>query len=85
MYDAYVYINDGTNKAASVTPITSLNNILDAIDPITGGVLKPQVINGRQTLGNLVYDCYIEGEIVKVPGDLNGQGVMIIPIKVILP
>lgn len=84
-YDAFVYINDGANKAATVTAVTSLNNILDAIDPITGGVLKPSPLSDRQTLGNIVYDCWIEGEVVKVPGDLNGQGVMVIPIKVILP
>jgi hypothetical protein len=85
MYDAFIFINDGANKAASVTAITTLNNIADSIDPRYGGVLKPEVNSGRQTLGNLVWDCYIEGEIVKVPGDLNGQGVLVIPIKVIIP
>jgi len=84
-YDAYIFTNDGMNKAALVTPITTLNNILDAIDPVTNGVLVPDKLSDRQTLSGLVYDCYIEGEVVKVPGDLNGQGVLIIPIKVILP
>ena len=85
MYHAFIYINDGANTSPLVTPITTLNNILDAIDPITGGVLKPQVMSGKQTLGGLVFDCYIEGEPEKVPGDLDGQGLMTIPIKVILP
>lgn len=85
MYDAYIFINDGMNKAAQLTPITTINNILDSIDPITDGVLVPDMVSQKQTLGNLVYDCYIEGEIVKVPGDINGQGVLIIPIKVIMP
>ena len=85
MYHAFIYINDGANKAASVTPITTLNNILDSIDPRYGGVLKPDNVSNRQTLGNLVWDCYIEGEPEKMPGDLDGQGLMIIPIKVIMP
>lgn len=85
MYHAFIYINDGANKAPIVTPITTLNNILDSIDPRYGGVLKPDVISNRQTLGNLVYDCYIEGEPEKMPGDLDGQGLMTIPIKVIMP
>lgn len=85
MYHAFIYINDGANKAAVVTPITTLNNILDSIDPVFGGVLKPQTMSNRQTLGGLVYDCYIDGEPEKVPGDLDGQGLMTIPIKVIMP
>lgn len=84
-FEAFIYINDGSNKAATVTPMTSLDNIADAIDPRTNGVLAPEVISNRQTLGGLIYDCYIEGEIIMVPGDMNGQGVMVIPILVIMP
>jgi hypothetical protein len=79
-YECFIFIDDGTDPNA--VPITVLNPLIDAIDPVNGGVLTPG-INGRQTLGGIVMDCYIEGEIIKVPGDLDGQGAAIIPIKVI--
>lgn len=78
--DAYLFISTGMDP--NTVPITTLNNLIDAIDPVSGGVLAPND-HGRQTLGGLVTDCYIEGTITKVPGDLDGQGVAIIPIKVI--
>lgn len=78
--DVYLFIASGLDPHA--TPITDLNNLVDAIDPTSGGVLAPG-LDGRQTLGGLVTDCYLEGEIIKVPGDLDGQGVAILPIKVV--
>lgn len=81
-YIAWVYINVGLDL--NTIPMTTLNNIIDTIDPVTGGVLKPNDLQqNRQTLGGLVYDCYIEGELPKVPGDVDGIGGMRIPIKVI--
>ncbi len=80
MVDVYLFISTGMDPKA--VPITTLNNLIDAIDPVSGGVLTPND-HGRQTLGGLVTDCYIEGKITKVPGDLDGQGVAIIPIKVV--
>lgn len=80
MVDVYLFISTGMDKNS--VPIITLNNLIDAIDPVSGGVLKPG-FNGKQTLGGLATDCYIEGKITKVPGDIDGQGVAIIPIKVI--
>lgn len=80
--DVWIYIAIGTDPNS--TPITTLNTLIDAIDPDSGGVLKPSPMNGRQTLGGLVTDCYVNGEIVKVPGDIgNGMGAAIIPIEVV--
>jgi hypothetical protein len=82
-FDAYVFIFTGSSKAI---PADALNDLIDKIDPNSGGVLKPNdVIANRQTLGGLVYNVFIDGEMIKVPGDLDGQGVAIIPIKVVLP
>lgn len=78
--DVYIFIASGLNPNA--TPITQLNNLIDAIDPTNGGVLAPGP-NGQQTLGGLVTNVYIDGDIEKVPGDLDGNGVAIIPLKVI--
>jgi len=71
--------NDPTN-----VPITQLNNLFDLIDPVQGGVLKPDdILQNRQTLNGLVYDCYIEGNVEKIAGDLDNQGVLIFTIKTI--
>lgn len=82
--NVYIYIDAGLNQA--IVPATQLNNLLDAIDPNSGGVLKPDLaVQNRQTLGGLVYDCWIDGQLIKVPGDTNGIGIAMIPIKVLLP
>jgi hypothetical protein len=45
----------------------------------------PGFLDRRNTLGGLVYHCFIQGELFKDPGDLDGQGMMVIPIKVLVP
>lgn len=81
MIDVWIYISLGQDP--NEVPITILNNLIDAIDPNSGGVLKPD-IHGRQTLGGIVADCYIAGEVIKVPGDIgNGLGAAVIPIEVV--
>ncbi len=82
MCEALIFIADG--KDPNVIPSTTVNNIIDSIDPVSSGVLKPDDIPSfRQTLGGLVYDCFIEGKIARVPGDVDGQGMITIPIKII--
>jgi|SRR5665213_1526842 len=81
---AWIFTDTGQDPNA--TPATILNNIIDSIDPNSGGVLMPsQFQNGRLTLGNLVYDCWIEGKITKDPGVLGGNGFAHIPISIMLP
>lgn len=81
--DVYIYTDAG--KDQSITPITVLNNLIDAIDPNAGGVLAPNPLTGTQTLGGLVWDCYIDGKIMKDAGDLDGDGIAIIPLKIVIP
>jgi len=61
-----------------------LNNIMDAIDhalqPVGGDIQT-----GRQTLGGAVHHCRIEGEVFKDPGDLDGDGLLIIPVQILFP
>jgi hypothetical protein len=46
--------------------------------------LKPgPAAGGRQTLGGLVSHCYIDGKIMKDPGDIDGDGVAVIPVKIL--
>lgn len=82
MIEVLIFISDGLDP--NTVPITTLNDLIDAIDPVSGGVLKADdILQNRQTLGGLIYDCYIDGTILKVPGDVDGQGMATIPIKVV--
>lgn len=45
----------------------------------------PGFHNRRNTLGGLVHHCFISGTLFKDPGDIDGQGMMVIPIKVLVP
>lgn len=62
-------------------PARDLNVALDALF----SALAPDPASGRQTLGGLVYRCRIEGRIVKDPGDLDGQGLALVPVRILAP
>jgi hypothetical protein len=80
--DIYIYTNA---KDPNTIGDTLLNNLIDAIDPLAGGVLAPNPLTNLTTLGGVVYDCYIDGKILREPGDMDGDGIALIPIKIILP
>ncbi len=77
--DLFVYIAAG--KDPDCVPARDLNIALDAIT----ACLAPDPSLGRQTLGGLVAHCRIEGRIVKDPGDLDGQGLALVPVKILGP
>jgi len=77
--DIYVYTNVG--KDPNTVPATQLNDILDAVD----NALKGDAMTGNQTLGGKVHHCWIEGDIMIDPGDLDGDGVAVIPVKILIP
>jgi hypothetical protein len=53
-----------------------------ALDPRPVDVGFP---DKRNTLGQLVYHCFVSGRIFKDPGDIDGQGMLVIPIKLLVP
>lgn len=78
---AYTYLD--VNDPAAVGT-TQINEILAAIET----ALAPagaDIMRGRQTLGGLVDHCRIEGSVFKDPGDLDGDGLLIVPVKIMLP
>jgi hypothetical protein len=77
--DLFVYIAAG--KDPDCIPARDLNIALDAL----AACLAPDPVVGRQTLGGLVTHCRIEGRIVKDPGDLDGQGLALVPVKILAP
>jgi len=42
-------------------------------------------LDRRNTLGSLVHHCFISGTIFRDPGDLDDQGMIVIPIKLLVP
>jgi hypothetical protein len=73
--DLFVYID---SSDFNTTPAIALNVMLDALD----AALRPlPADNNRQTLGGLVSHCRIDGQVLKDPGDLDGDGLLWVPIK----
>ncbi|MBB4200692.1 hypothetical protein CCR94_01090 [Rhodoblastus sphagnicola] len=77
--DLFVYISAGRDPDS--IPARDLNLALDALI----AALAPPPGSDRQTLGGLVTHCRIEGRIVKDPGDLDGQGLALVPVKILAP
>lgn len=59
-----------------------IQGVYEALAPRTD---DPGFPDRRNTLGGLVHHCFISGSLFKDPGDLDGQGMMVIPIKVLVP
>jgi hypothetical protein len=45
----------------------------------------PGFLDKRNTLNGLVHHCFISGRIFKDPGDIDDQGMIVIPIKLLVP
>jgi len=59
-----------------------LNSFLDGFE----AALAPSPAEpGRQTLGGLASEVFVEGTLLKDPGDLEGQALLMVPIKLRLP
>lgn len=77
--DVYIYTDAGSDQSG--IPSTALNTLLDAVDT----ALLPDRLTGKQTLGGLVSHCWIEGRVMKDAGDIDGNGVAVIPIRILIP
>ena len=66
------------------TGASAINNALDAID----AALAPAGLDiglGRQTLGGAVYDCKITSVPVRDTGDLDGDGLAVVAVRLVEP
>jgi hypothetical protein len=70
-----------TNVKEVDVPATIMNPLLDAVD----NALSPAIPGQVQNLGGLVSSCYIDGETIVVTGDLDGDGIAVIPITILAP
>ncbi len=71
----YTYTTD-----PSLSPSTAINNILDQID----SVFETPIVQDHQTLGGLVDDCKISGEILTSEGSLGDQEIATFPIEILI-
>lgn len=82
-YSFFIYTNaknatDTNPGSAILNPL--LDALLAALAP-TGADLMQQ----RQTLGGLVNNAYVDGDVFFDPGDIDGDGMAIVPVKVLVP
>lgn len=69
-------------KDDDAVPASTTNAILDAVKRL---FVNPGDPSFAQTLGGLVHKCWIEGRIQKFQGDLDGQTLIVVPIKILVP
>jgi hypothetical protein len=69
-----------TGPDVNAIPSAPVNNALDALQT---ALLPDNRETGFFTLGGLVYGLYVEGEIMKAPGDKTGKSLAIVPITII--
>lgn len=77
----FVYLNAKTPTAIGAA---LLNGVLDAFDAAFA-LSGADAVLGRNTLGGAAYNCRIDGKTLKDPGDLDGDALLIVPIKIVLP
>lgn len=76
--ELYLYVHEGS-CTQDQDRVTVMNNEVDRIVAL----LDREPAVGRQTLGGLVYDCRISGDIETDEGRLGLQSVAVIPIEII--
>lgn len=78
----FIYFNS-RDQSSDTAPL--LNAVMDAVDV----ALQPRGMDlaagGRCSLGGTCDWCRIDGEVVMDPGDIDTDGVIIVPIKITLP
>ncbi|QBR70662.1 hypothetical protein CU048_04530 [Beijerinckiaceae bacterium] len=77
----FIYLNA---KDPSVAGAVLVNNVLDRIDAAFS-LSGSDIVLGRNTLNGSVYHCRIDGRPLKDPGDLDGDALVIVPVKLVLP
>jgi hypothetical protein len=77
-FEVWLYSNRGADP--DFPPSAGLNQLVG----IVGGLIDPFPL-AAQTLGGLVTHCWIEGHVDMDPGDMNGQAIAIVPVRVLVP
>ena len=78
-------IYQATGNNPDGVPAIENNLILDAVQAAFAPQPSDPGYPKRNTLGGLVHHCYIDGSVFKDPGDIDNQGMMVIPILMLVP
>lgn len=79
-----VYHKDGEQPGSVPAILTNL--IITAIEKaLEPKVQDPGFVERRNTLQGLVHHCFIDGTILKDPGDIDKQALILVPIKILVP
>jgi hypothetical protein len=71
-------------KDSAVVGAALLAEVMDALDAAFVPTGSDEIV-GRNTLGGAAYHCRIEGKVLKDPGDLDGDALLVVPVKIVLP
>jgi hypothetical protein len=67
-------------------PATTNNQIIQALEKaLEPTVYDPGFVEQRNTLQGLVHHCFIDGAVIRDPGDIDMQGLIVVPIKILVP
>ena len=77
----FVYVDAHDPGAVGAARLNAIMDALDAAFEPTGS----DIALGRVTLGGAAYRCAIDGRPLKDPGDLDGDGLLVVPLTIILP
>jgi hypothetical protein len=83
MLEAKLFVYVDARDPASIGA-ASINSIMDALDLALIPSGSDQSL-GRVTLDGAAYRCMIMGRPLKDPGELDGDGLLVVPIQIILP
>ncbi len=77
----FVYLDAHDPRTVGASLINAVLDTLDAAFEAGGADLTL----GRLTLGGSAYSCTISGRPLKDPGDLDGDGLLVVPVRIVLP
>jgi len=84
--DFWIYVDTkNQNNPASFPggPAAATAPYLDAIDTVLAPTLGLGL--GVNNLGGLVSSCWIDGEVINIPGYNDGLGLLVVPVKIVGP
>lgn len=77
----FVYLNARDHAVLGAALLDGMMDALDAAFAPTG----TDIGLGRNTLAGTAYSCRIDGKVLKDPGDLDGDALLVVPVKIVLP
>jgi hypothetical protein len=76
----FVYLSAKGDTAGAAL----LNGIMDTLDQAFA-LASADLGLGRNTLSGAAYSCRIDGKVLKDPGDLDGDALLVVPVRIVLP